>query len=59
VDWVDFAFKGEKPEVSEEVGNFFDWVIFVLPILFLCYNSDSFIRLSVKKEVESDSREEN
>jgi hypothetical protein len=34
VDWVDFAFKGEKPEVSEEVGNGFDGVTFFLPHSF-------------------------
>jgi len=34
VDWVDFAFKGEKPEGSEEVGNYFDWVILFLPHSF-------------------------
>ena len=34
-------------------------LLFSCPILFYGYNSDSCVRLSVKKEVESDSREEN
>jgi hypothetical protein len=32
---------------------------FLAPFFFCGYNSDSFIRLSVRKEVESDPREEN
>ena len=31
---MEFASKGEKPEVSEEVGNVFDWVTFFLPHSF-------------------------
>lgn len=60
VDWVEFAFKGEKPGgVPRRLGIFSIGSFFSCLFFFYGYNSDSFIRLSVRKEVESDPREEN